>query len=270
MGSKRIYEAARELDLTSKALVQLLRELGFDVKSHMSAFTDEMAAKVAQRLSEEKEAVKEEEKKKEEIKRAAERREAVPKRRRKRRHKKKKRKGRDYAAELRRLEEERRKRREELLKTITHKKVSDAVKRTLALLSQPRKKKKYKKRPAEAAEEVAVKDPNLLEVPEFLTTQELAERLGVPPTNLVAKCFKELGLMVTLNQRLDFDTISLIAEAYGKRAQKIEFVEPELLPEEEEEDESQLLPRPPVATTERRPCWTTYATPTSSPARSAG
>jgi len=114
MAAKRIYQAAKELDLTSKALVQLLRDLGFEVKSHMSLFTDEMAERVNKRLQKEKEKVKEKEQKKKEIRRAVEEKVETKKyKKRKKRRKKKKRKGRDYAAEMRKLEEERRKRREE-------------------------------------------------------------------------------------------------------------------------------------------------------------
>jgi len=115
MSKKRIYEAARELDLSSKALLQLLKQLGFDVKSHMSVFTDEMAARVQQRLSEEKEEAKKEERKKEEVQKAvstkAPERVFVRRPRPRRKRRKKKHIGRDYAAEVRRLEEERRRRR---------------------------------------------------------------------------------------------------------------------------------------------------------------
>ncbi|MCD6417274.1 translation initiation factor IF-2 [bacterium] len=249
MAAKRIYEAAREMDLTSKALIQLLRELGFEVKSHMSVFTDDMAARVEQRLSKEKEAVKEEEKKKEEIKRAVKEEEAKtqkPKKKKKRRRRKKKRKGRDYAAEMRRLEEERRKKREELLKSITKEKVSEAVRKTLAQLSATKKKKRYKQK-GERTEEIE-RDPNVIDIHEFITTQELAKRLDVQPADLIERCFNELGVMITLNQRLDFDTISLIVESYGKKAEKIETEEQLVEEEEEEEDESQLVSRPPVVT----------------------
>jgi len=220
MAAKRIYQAAKELDLTSKALVQLLRDLGFEVKSHMSLFTDEMAERVNKRLQKEKEKVKEKEQKKKEIRRAVEEKVETKKyKKRKKRRKKKKRKGRDYAAEMRKLEEERRKRREELLKTITKEKVTESVRKTLTQLSQTRKKKKYRRKTEIVEEEIS--DPNVLQVHEFLTTQELAKRLDISPTELIGYCFKELGIMVTLNQRLDFDTISLIAESFDKKIEKI-------------------------------------------------
>ena len=250
MAAKRIYQAAKELDLTSKALVQLLRELGFEVKSHMSVFTEEMAQKVQQRLRAEQEEIRKREEEKQKIQQKAAKKERRRKERfekKRRRKKKKKPKGRDYAAEAKRLEEERRRRREELLKSITKEKVTEAVKQTLAKLSQTRKKKKYRREKEETTTE-QVRDPNLIQVPEFLSTQELAQRIGVSPTRLIERCFKDLGLMVTLNQRLDFDTISLIAESFGKRVEKISPEVEYEIEEEEEEEEENLVPRPPVVT----------------------
>ncbi|MCD6531505.1 translation initiation factor IF-2 N-terminal domain-containing protein, partial [bacterium] len=96
MAAKRIYQAARELDLTSKALVQLLRELGFEVKSHMSVFTEEMAQKVQQRLKAEQEEIRKREEEKQKIQQKAakkERRRKEKFEKKRRRRKKKKPKG---------------------------------------------------------------------------------------------------------------------------------------------------------------------------------
>ena len=83
---------------------------------------------------------------------------------------------------------------------------------------------------------------------EFITVSELAGTLGVAPTQIVTFCFKELGMMVTVNQRLDFDQIELIAEAFGFRAvQEAEYVPVPDATEEVERPED-LLPRPPVVT----------------------
>ena len=71
MAKIRIYELARDLNVTNKELLEKIRNMDIDVKSHMSVYTDEMNAKVEQHLSREKEAIKEREKKKERIKKAA-------------------------------------------------------------------------------------------------------------------------------------------------------------------------------------------------------
>ena len=84
-------------------------------------------------------------------------------------------------------------------------------------------------------------------VTEFITVSELANILKVPPTQLVTFAFKELGQMVTINQRLDFDMIELIASAFGFQAvreQDYAVAEP---PAETDKAED-LQPRPPVVT----------------------
>ncbi len=71
----------------------------------------------------------------------------------------------------------------------------------------------------QAAAEVEKK---LVRVNEFITVSELADILKVPATQIVSFAFKNLGLMVTINQRLDFDQIELIASEFGFNAQKEE------------------------------------------------
>ncbi|HYO45647.1 MAG TPA: translation initiation factor IF-2, partial [Gemmatimonadota bacterium] len=83
-------------------------------------------------------------------------------------------------------------------------------------------------------------------VTEFVSVGELADLIDVPATKIIQTCM-DLGLMVTVNQRLDFDTISLICEEFGYAAQRQDaFVLEE--PEEEEVAEENLVPRPPVVT----------------------
>jgi len=62
------------------------------------------------------------------------------------------------------------------------------------------------------------REKTLVRVTEFITVSELANILKVPPTQIVTFAFKELGQMVTINQRLDFDMIELIASAFGFQA----------------------------------------------------
>ncbi|HEY6107781.1 MAG TPA: translation initiation factor IF-2 N-terminal domain-containing protein, partial [Gemmatimonadales bacterium] len=62
------------------------------------------------------------------------------------------------------------------------------------------------------------REKTLVRVTEFITVSELANVLKVPPTQIVTFAFKELGQMVTINQRLDFDLIELIASAFGFQA----------------------------------------------------
>jgi translation initiation factor IF-2 len=93
------------------------------------------------------------------------------------------------------------------------------------------------------------REKTLVRVTEFITVAELASTLALTATDIVTFCFKELGMMVTVNQRLDFDQIDLIAGAFGFKAlREEEYVPTDALEEEEAEHEEDLAPRPPVVT----------------------
>ena len=95
----------------------------------------------------------------------------------------------------------------------------------------------------QAARELAGKT---LKVTEFVTASELASMMGVPVTDIIKACFS-LGLMVSINQRLDAETLSVIADEYGF---KVEFVGAEVqenIPMEPD-DERRMVPRPPIVT----------------------
>src|SRR6266496_3565569 len=85
-------------------------------------------------------------------------------------------------------------------------------------------------------------------VTEFITVSELANILKVPPTQLVTFAFKELGQMVTINQRLDFDMIELIASAFGFQAVREEEYALAASEEPPKEEAGDLKPRAPVVT----------------------
>jgi translation initiation factor IF-2 len=86
-------------------------------------------------------------------------------------------------------------------------------------------------------------------VNEFISVSELADLMKVPATQIVQLAFKELGLMVTVNQRLDFDQIELIASEFGYQAVKEEeYAAPTEAETTEEEAEGHLQARPPVVT----------------------
>ncbi|HEX7123173.1 MAG TPA: translation initiation factor IF-2, partial [Gemmatimonadaceae bacterium] len=85
-------------------------------------------------------------------------------------------------------------------------------------------------------------------VNEFITVAELADILKVPATQIVAFAFKNLGLMVTINQRLDFDQIELIASEFGYNAVREEEYAADTGTEQVEDRPEDLVPRPPVVT----------------------
>jgi translation initiation factor IF-2 len=85
-----------------------------------------------------------------------------------------------------------------------------------------------------------------LKVTEFVTASELASMMSVPVTDIIKACFS-LGMMVSINQRLDAETLSVIAEEYGF---KVEFVGADVQENltEESDDPDRVAPRPPIVT----------------------
>jgi len=134
--------------------------------------------------------------------------------------------------------------------------VAQNISRTLASIKGPAAKKGVHRREEgpsfrdlqeEKRREEKEREKTLVRVTEFITVSELAGVLKVPPTQIVSFAFKELGQMVTINQRLDFDMIELIASAFGFQAvREEEYVVGEGA--EAPEDAATLQPRPPVVT----------------------
>jgi len=94
----------------------------------------------------------------------------------------------------------------------------------------------------------AERERKTVRVNEFITVAELADLLKVPATQIVAFALKNLGLMVTINQRLDFDQIELIAGEYGYQAVREQEYATETVATSEEDRPEDLVPRPPVVT----------------------
>jgi translation initiation factor IF-2 len=85
-------------------------------------------------------------------------------------------------------------------------------------------------------------------VNEFLTVAELAELIDISSTEIIGSAFKNMGLMVTINQRLDFDQIELLLEEFGFTAVRETEYAAEEVEEEEVDLPEDLRPRPPVVT----------------------
>jgi translation initiation factor IF-2 len=87
-----------------------------------------------------------------------------------------------------------------------------------------------------------------IRVNEFISVAELAEQMKIPGNQIVQFAFKELGLMVTVNQRLDFDQIELIASEFGFQAVREDEYAAELTAAPIEDKAEDLTPRPPIVT----------------------
>jgi translation initiation factor IF-2 len=109
-----------------------------------------------------------------------------------------------------------------------------------------RKRKKIKKK-QEDGTEIEV---NVIKINEYMSTQDLATLLEIEATEIIKKCMLDMGLMVTMNQRLDLDTIRLLAEEYGYEIEEDDEFGSENLEEELglEEDDFNEESRPPIIT----------------------
>jgi translation initiation factor IF-2 len=143
---------------------------------------------------------------------------------------------------------------------ITEKEIQDKLKETLARLNpgskQPnigavRSKIRKQKRDAAAAErEEAMMEEELsqkvLKVTEFVTANELANLMSVSVTQIISACMT-LGMMVSINQRLDAETITIVADEFGY---EVQFTTADAIEEVEEEEDApeDLVPRAPIVT----------------------
>ncbi|HVB31329.1 MAG TPA: translation initiation factor IF-2 [Gemmatimonadaceae bacterium] len=94
----------------------------------------------------------------------------------------------------------------------------------------------------------AEREKRLVRVNEFITVSELAQILKVPATEIVSFAFKNLGLMITINQRLDFDQIELIAGEFGFQAVREDAYQAEDVAAQPADRPEDLVSRPPVVT----------------------
>jgi len=106
----------------------------------------------------------------------------------------------------------------------------------------------YREEMAAQRQAEAEREKKTVRVNEFITVSELAQILKVPAVQIVGFAFKNLGLMVTINQRLDFDQIELIAGEFGFQAVKEEEYAADLGAAPVEDTAEQLVSRPPVVT----------------------
>jgi translation initiation factor IF-2 len=125
-------------------------------------------------------------------------------------------------------------------KKINKEEIKEAVKSTLAKLEKRETKKHYKREIPQKVE--AVPDEKVIEVTDFMTVAELSQALGKPVSEVIKKCM-DLGLMVSLNQRLDLDTISILCDEFKCAVKPVSIEEQVKTTEEVEQTE-----KPPVVT----------------------
>lgn len=134
--------------------------------------------------------------------------------------------------------------------------VAKQVKETLARLTSKNKSNKsakYRKEKRENARanleeqlEEQAAESKVLKLTEFVTANELAVMMDVPVTQVIGTCMS-IGIMVSINQRLDAETINLVAEEFGYKTEYVSAEVSEAV-NEEEDDEEDLVPRAPIVT----------------------
>ena len=210
-GKKRVADLANQLGLSNKALISLLKELGFNIRSPMSPVSEDMEKAVRRKIEETK---------------------------------------REHQASLERkkkiwgetTQSKKPKQGERKRKRFDREKIHERVKETLAQIERGQAKPKRKKTYREKSREV-VEEKRVLKIPGKLTVGELARMLGVEATELIKRAL-EHGIIATINQALDIESIMVLSEEFGY---EIEVGEEEIL-EEIPEEEEELEPRPPVVT----------------------
>lgn len=301
---RRIYEVAREFNLSSVAMVEVVRGLGFDVKNHMAVCTREMFDSIQGKFEEERNASRQEIKRKTAQRRQRQdvRKEVrkTPARTRAGRAKKAESKPAETprpaepvreAVEIREIRDDqatRRRRREAARREPTvevvgapgapsqtekarpqekpapekgkgrrrrrrgrpapdQTEIEASVRRTMAQMETgaTRTRRRRRRDDADDVDEEGI--DRVVKVNEFTTVGELSALMDVPLTDVIKQCLT-LGLMVTINQRLDMDTITLVADEFGIGVEELQEFAEDTLDQEDEDVEEDLAPRPPVVT----------------------
>jgi translation initiation factor IF-2 len=133
--------------------------------------------------------------------------------------------------------------------------VDDAIRKTFQMMDEApistravfkRRRKKERLEEEQRMLEAVEREKKVLRVTEFVTANELANLMQVPAAEVITKCI-ELGLMVSINQRLDKDTITLVADEFGLEVQFQDIFAVDVLADTPDTAES-LKSRPPVVT----------------------
>jgi translation initiation factor IF-2 len=280
LAKRRVYQVAKEFRISSDALIGVLQKLGYEVKTHMNAIDDDVIESARAEFEKEKEAVKREYVKK--VKAAREKAKAPAKGKGtkakgaakakpaagKKKVKEPKAKPAEKPArkpvekpaakpEAKAVAPESKaparparaaappKRQKKRRPRVDQKTVEETVRRTMAATTGDRRPKRRRRR--DRADGAAVEEEQKLQVAEFSSVAELAESFGIPANDIIKKCL-DIGLMVTINQRLDEDTILLLADDFGEDVEFIkeygeDILEREAVAAVEDADE---VPRAPV------------------------
>ena len=266
----RVYEVAKDLGMSSEAVLQIVKRLGVEAKNHMSTLLPETVEKIRAEMAHETTAVKEElaRKHEHELQRARDERARAA--------------AAAAAAAAARpkpppaatsshgavgptvragagpgarpmpaagprppLGRGPRRRDRKKKKTVDDKLVLESVRKTLASLDTGSRRRHRRREDGEG--EVAVEESKTLRATEFMTVAELANLMEVKPQEVITVCMR-LGLMATINKRLDRDSIMTVADEFGFQVEFVAEYGSEVESDAELAVEERLTPRAPVVT----------------------
>ena len=136
--------------------------------------------------------------------------------------------------------------------------VQKQIKETLARLTNKSNKSnkgaKYRRDKRDAAvrrehelQEQEERESKVLKLTEFVTANDLANMMDVPVTEVIGTCMS-IGIMVSINQRLDAETINIVAEEFGFKTEYVSADVVEAIKADEDDNEEDWVPRPPIVT----------------------
>ncbi len=228
---EKIHMAAKRYNYSPSSFKRILERLGFSGISYNSFFTEEMEKKFVEYIEREKEILRKREEAKKAMFNLPSQKKAPVVEEKKKEKKKKKKKKKKFK--------------------IDEKVLQENIKKTLKQMQQKKKKKKYKK---DSYEEEIEEEVTVIQIPEFISVGELADILDVDVADII-RIALELGLNITINQRIDFETAELLSSEFGYEVELLpEYKMEETLiseyEEEEEIDETKIekIRRAPVVT----------------------
>ncbi|WP_202077166.1 translation initiation factor IF-2 [Caldalkalibacillus salinus] len=271
MSKLRIYEYARKQDMASKEVIEILKRLGHSVSNHMSVMDENMTKEVEQYIANLKNNSQTSAPTSSDISQQAQAKRQTEKQQsqqnKSQSHKK------NHQSQANKASHEAKPSHQKQAKEQNHtKKQSENKNRHKDQqrnqnASQDKKKKqtpkdhvvnndkqssgKRKRRNKikhQRTQETEASNSNYITVSGSITVGDLAKKLGKEPSELIKKLMK-LGVMATINQEVDFDTVALIADEYGVSVEeKVEVDEDQFEMQVTEDDPSTLEERPPVVT----------------------
>lgn len=126
--------------------------------------------------------------------------------------------------------------------------IEESIRQTLAAMEGGGKPRVRRRRARSEDGELVADEQNKLQVPEFVSASDLAKLMEVDPSEVIRKCMG-LGIIVSINQRLDADTIITVADEFGYDVEIVQEYGTETVEEQEEQDDpADLMSRPPVVT----------------------